>query len=250
MKFLRFLDGKVERKGALIDGKIKEIQGSFFDEYMITENTFEMDSVKILPPVLPSKVVCVARNYAAHAKELGNDVPTTPMIFMKPSTSVIGHGDDIIFPEMSNQIDYEGELAAVISRKTKNIEPEEVDSCILGYTILNDITARDLQKEEGKFTRAKGFDTFCPIGQYIDTEMGWKDVKIKTTVNDEVRQDGTTNDMIFGVDVLISYISKIMTLLPGDVIATGTPPGVGPMNKGDIVTVEIEGLGKLVNNIK
>lgn len=249
MKLLRFRTGKVEMKGVLIDNKIRRIQGSIFEEFLVTNEEYALDKVEFLPPVIPSKVVCVARNYAAHAKELGNDVPTTPLIFIKPNTSVTSHEGEIIYPPSSKQVDFEGELAVVIGKHCKNIKPEKALDYVLGYTIMNDFTARDIQKEENKFTRAKCFDTFAPLGPYIETELDTKNLRIETKVNGETKQNGTTDMMIFDIPNLISFISEIMTLLPGDVIATGTPSGVGPVKIGDVVTVEVENIGILRNYI-
>jgi len=249
MRFCRFKDGKVERKGVFVDGKIREIEGSMFDDYVITDREFDSESVEFLPPVMPSKFVCVARNYVAHAKELGNDVPDVPMIFMKPSTAVNAHGADVEIPRSSEQVDYEGELAIVIGKKCRKVKKEDAESVIFGFTCMNDYTARDLQKIDTKFTRAKSFDSFAPIGPFIDTEFDWKTARIKTIKNGEVVQDGTTDLMMFDIPTIIEFMSEIMTLLPGDVIATGTPAGVGAVAEGDVVEVEIDGLGKLTNKI-
>ena len=249
MKFVRFRDGKVEKKGIFINGKIKEITGSFFNEYTVTENIYDFDNVKILPPILPSKIVCIGRNYVAHAKELGNEIPEAPLMFLKPSTAVIGHRDNIIYPESSNHVDHEAELAVVIKRTCKKVSEDEALDYVLGYTCLNDVTARDIQKKENKFTRGKGFDTFAPMGPFIETELNPFNVNVKAYVNGKIRQDGNTKDMMFDVPTLISFISNVMTLLPGDVIATGTPEGVGQIQPGDIVEVEVEGIGKLTNSV-
>ncbi|PLX67175.1 MAG: 2-hydroxyhepta-2,4-diene-1,7-dioate isomerase [Denitrovibrio sp.] len=249
MKFCRFKDGKVEKKGVFVDGKIKEIEGSMFDDYVITDREFDDTSVEFLPPVLPSKFICVARNYVAHAKELGNEVPTTPMIFLKPSTAVNAHGGEVLIPAESEQVDFEGELGIVIGKKCRKVKKADADSVIFGYTCINDFTARDLQKADTKFTRAKGFDTFAPIGPFIETDFDWKTARVKTYKNGEVVQDGTTDLLIFDIPTIIEFMSGIMTLLPGDVIATGTPAGVGRVDEGDTIEVEIEGIGKLSNTI-
>ena len=250
MKFLRFKTGKVEKKGIFTDGKIKEITGSFFNDFTVTENTYSFEDVKILPPVLPSKIVCIGRNYVAHAKELGNEVPETPLMFLKPSTAVIGYDDAIIYPESSNHVDHEAELAVVIKRTCKKVSEEEALDYVLGYTCLNDVTARDIQKKENKFTRGKGFDTFAPVGPFIETELNPFDVNVRAYVNREIRQDGNTKNMMFNVAKLISFISNVMTLLPGDIIATGTPEGVGQLKVGDVVEIEVEGIGKLRNRVE
>lgn len=249
MKFCRFRDGKAEKAGIFADGKIKEIEGSMFDGYVVTDKTHNPDSVEFLPPVLPSKFACIARNYVAHAKELGNEVPTTPMIFLKPSTAVNSHGGEVVIPTESSQVDYEGELAIVIGKKCRRVKKEDAESVIFGFTCLNDFTARDLQKQDTKFTRAKSFDTFAPFGPYIETEFDWKNAHVKTIKNGEVVQDGTADLMIFDIPTIVEFMSGIMTLLPGDVIATGTPAGVGRADAGDVVEVEIDGIGKLSNKM-
>jgi 2-keto-4-pentenoate hydratase/2-oxohepta-3-ene-1,7-dioic acid hydratase in catechol pathway len=195
--------------------------------------------------------VCVGRNYRAHAAELGNDVPVEPLIFLKPPTSIINPGDNIRRPQASERTDYEGELGVVIGRRCFKLKAEDdVRPCILGYTAVNDFTARDLQKKDGQWARAKGFDTFCPVGPLVTDEIDpWAGVKVRTRVNGEIKQDGSTTDLIFSVDVVIRYISNIMTLLPGDLIATGTPEGVGAVLAGDLVEVEVEGVGVLKNPV-
>lgn len=206
--------------------------------------------VKFLAPVLPSKVVCVGKNYADHAAEMNSDVPQEPLLFLKPSTSVIGPGETIVTPRQSKLVHFEGELAVVIGRFCKDVPIERVSEVILGYTCANDVTARDLQQTDSQWARAKGFDTFCPLGPWIETDLDPSDLAITTFVGSEMRQSGTTSDLIFQVPHLVSYISAHMTLLPGDVILTGTPAGVGPIVDGDQVDVEIEGIGSLVNYVK
>jgi 2-keto-4-pentenoate hydratase/2-oxohepta-3-ene-1,7-dioic acid hydratase in catechol pathway len=208
----------------------------------------EITIKKVLPPVMPSKVVCVGLNYRDHAKELGFDLPKEPLIFLKPGSAVIGHLDNILYPEQSERVDYEAELAVVISGRCSKVSPEEVFNYILGYTCLNDVTARDLQIKDGQWTRAKSFDTFCPIGPCIETEISNPhNLDIRLVLNGEIKQSSNTSNLIFSVSELISTISHIMTLDEGDVIATGTPSGIGPMNRGDKVCVEIEGIGTLEN---
>lgn len=206
---------------------------------------------RVLAPVVPRKIVCVGRNYRDHAAELGNDVPKEPLLFLKAPSAVIGPGDSIRIPEESKRVDFEGELAVVIGRTASRIGPDEdVKSYIRGYTIVNDVTARDLQKSDGQWSRAKGFDTFCPMGplvtEEIDPEAG---ISVETRLNGEVKQHGNTRDLIFPMDVLLRYITAAMTLLPGDVIPTGTPAGVAPMQPGDRVEVTIDGIGTLTNPI-
>ncbi|WP_456397664.1 fumarylacetoacetate hydrolase family protein [Desulfurobacterium sp.] len=214
------------------------------------EETYNIKEVKFLPPTKVSKIVAVGLNYKAHAEEMGKPLPEEPLLFMKPSTAVISNKMKIILPTASKRVDHEGELAIVIGRKCKNVKEEEAKEVILGYTCFNDVTARDLQKKDVQYTRAKSFDTFAPYGPWINTEIDPMKLPITTRVNGEVKQQGNTSDMIFSPFFLVSYISRIMTLLPGDVIITGTPPGVGPLEDGDKVEVEIEGIGTLINYVK
>lgn len=215
-----------------------------------TEELWYKDEVEILAPVSPSKIVCVGRNYAEHARELGNEVPAEPLLFLKAPSAVIGTGDEIRLPPQSSQVEHEGELAVVIGRRCKNIrDNEDSSSFILGYTCLNDVTARDLQRKDVQFTRAKSFDTFCPIGPFVETELDVSDVRVSTTVNGDTRQDGRTSQMVFPVAFLVRYISRQMTLEAGDVIATGTPSGVSRLDPGDICEVTVEGVGTLKNKV-
>ncbi len=249
MKLIRFTYRDSEAMGVLKDGTISVISGSPFSNFIITDDTIPIGTVKILPPVQPSKIICVGKNYAEHAKELNSNVPPEPLIFLKPNTSIIAPEEYIVLPPSSKRVDYEGELAVVIKKKCKNVKKEEALDYILGYTCLNDVTARDIQQREGKFTRAKSFDTFAPLGPVIETDGRWDSFNIKTYLNGELKQSGNTGNMIFGLPVLIEFISSIMTLLEGDVISTGTPPGVGPMKKGDVVEIEIDGIGELRNYV-
>ncbi len=205
--------------------------------------------VTFLPPVSPTKIVAIGLNYRDHAKEFGKAMPDEPLIFIKPTTALIGNGDDIVYPALSQRVDYEGELAVVIGKTAKRVSVEQAKEHIFGYTIMNDVTARDLQAKDVQYTRAKGFDTFAPVGPWIETELAPENLSIKTTVNGAVKQDGTTADMHFSVAQIISFVSQVMTLLPGDIISTGTPPGIGPMNRGDSVEVEIQGIGRLKNKL-
>ena len=208
------------------------------------------DSVRLLAPVIPrSKVVGVGRNYADHAAELSNTVPTTPLLFLKPNTSVIGPDDPIVLPPYSDEVHHEAELAVVIGKITKNVTPERALEHVFGYTVANDVTARDVQRTDGQWTRAKGFDSSCPLGPYIVTDLDTDDLAVTARVNDEARQDGRTSQMVFDVADLVSYISEVFTLLPGDVILTGTPAGVGPIVHGDVVEVEVEDIGVLRNPV-
>lgn len=212
--------------------------------------SWSLSEVKLLPPCVPSKIVCVGRNYAEHAAELGNDLPKEPLIFLKPPSSILAPGDPIILTPQSERVDYEGELAIVIGKTCSRLKSAaDAKSYILGYTCLNDVTARDLQKKDVQFTRAKGFDTFCPFGPFIETELDLSRVTLETFVNGARRQSARVAEMIFPVEVIIQWISQVMTLLPGDVVATGTPSGVGPLAAGDVVEVAVSGVGTLRNPV-
>lgn len=219
----------------------------------LTGERFELDAVRLLAPVIPrSKVVAVGRNYAAHAAELGNEIPASPLVFFKPNTSVIGPGEPILYPATTSELAYEGELALVIGRICRDVPAERVPEVIFGYTCANDVTARDLQKTDGQWARAKGYDTFCPLGPWITTHQGVEEisnVRIRTLVDDEERQNSSTSLMVRGIVEQIVYISSFTTLLPGDVVLTGTPAGVGPMQPGQECSVEIEGIGTLTNPV-
>jgi 2-keto-4-pentenoate hydratase/2-oxohepta-3-ene-1,7-dioic acid hydratase in catechol pathway len=216
-----------------------------------TAATVPVSQVRLLAPVIPrSKVVCIGKNYADHAAEMGGVVPDEPIIFLKPNTSVIGPNDTIVWPEMSVRVDHEAELAIVIGRLCKDVPIERVNDVIFGYTIANDVTARDLQKKDGQWTRAKSFDTFCPVGPWIDTDFIPGRQKITATVAGEVKQSAQLSDMIFKVPEIINFVSRVMTLLPGDIILTGTPAGIGPMVAGADATMAIEGLGELTNKVR
>ena len=211
-----------------------------------------LNSVRLLAPVEPSKIVCIGRNYREHAKELNHPVPTEPLIFLKPPSSLIGPGDEIRRPvALSQRVDYEGELGVVIGRRCYRLrDNDDVRPYILGYTCVNDVTARDLQEKDGQWTRAKSFDTFCPVGPGVVENLDpWKGLRVQTRVNGELRQNGTTTDFLFPLDLVIRFISQVMTLLPGDLIATGTPVGVGPLQAGDNVEVTVEGVGALANPV-
>jgi len=214
------------------------------------DKTINLSEVKLLAPVIPrSKVVCIGKNYADHAAEMDSEVPSEPIIFMKPNTSVIGPNETIVWPRMSQRIDYEAELAIVISRICKEVPAEKAKDVIYGYTLANDVTARDLQKIDGQWTRAKGFDTFCPLGPWIETEFAPDTQKITATLNGEIKQSSVLSEMIFKVPQIIEFVTNVMTLLPGDVILTGTPAGIGPMPSGASITVAIDGLGALTNKV-
>ena len=216
-----------------------------------TEEIHRLGDVRLLAPVLPrSKVIGIGRNYAAHAAEMGSDVPDEPLMFLKPNTSVVGPGDPVFHPRQSEEVHYEGELAVVIGRICRDVPAERAGDVIFGYTVGNDVTARDLQRRDVQFTRAKGFDSFCPLGPWIETELDVSDLRVRTFLNGDVVQDGSTRDMIFDVPALVAHVSSVMTLLPGDVILTGTPEGVGPMQVGDEVDVVVDGIGTLTNTVQ
>jgi 2-keto-4-pentenoate hydratase/2-oxohepta-3-ene-1,7-dioic acid hydratase in catechol pathway len=260
MKFCRFeQSGKVgyglieDVAGvATITRRLKRFPSAFADFNSGEAATVALASVRLLAPTQPSKIVCVGRNYREHAKELNHEIPTSPLIFLKPPSAVIAPGDEIRRPStLSQRVDHEGELGVVIGKRCHAIgDGEDVRSYILGYTCVNDVTARDLQNKDGQWTRAKGFDTFCPIGPVIADGLDpWHGVCVETRLNGETRQSGTTADFIFPLDVILRYITSVMTLEAGDVIATGTPAGVGPMQPGDVVEVTVEGVGSLTNPV-
>ena len=225
------------------------IKGHPFAEFERSGRRVPLSQVRLLPPVLPSKIIAIGRNYAEHARELGNEVPEVPVTFFKPSTSVIGHGDEIAYPSISSDVHHEAELAVVIGRLCRDVPKERAREVILGYTCANDLTARDVQRRESQWARAKGFDTSCPLGPWIETDLDPSDLALMCTVNGEQRQLGRTGDMIRSVEELIVHVSESMTLLPQDVILTGTPAGVGPLQVGDEVAVTIEGIGTLTNKV-
>jgi 2-keto-4-pentenoate hydratase/2-oxohepta-3-ene-1,7-dioic acid hydratase in catechol pathway len=217
----------------------------------LTDTEVPLADVRLLAPVLPrSKVVGIGRNYAAHAAEMGADVPAEPTMFLKPNTSVVGPGDPVFYPRQSAEVHYEGELAVVIGRICRDVPLDRVADVVYGYTVANDVTARDLQRSDVQFTRAKGFDTFCPLGPWVETELDTSALRVRTFLNGDLKQDGSTTDLIFDIPTLIAHVSSVMTLLPGDVILTGTPEGVGPMAVGDEVDVVVEGIGTLTNTVK
>ncbi|MBN1174835.1 MAG: fumarylacetoacetate hydrolase family protein [Micromonosporaceae bacterium] len=229
---------------------VAEISGHPFGEIQFTGQRWALADVRLLSPILPSKVVCVGRNYADHAAEVGDAPPPEPLLFLKPTTSVIGHGDLIRRPPQSQRVDHEAELAVVIGTPgARRVDHRGAAKAIFGYTCANDVTARDLQQLDGQWTRAKSFDSFCPLGPWIVTGVDMTDVEVRCEVGEEVRQLARTKDMIFDVPTIISYISHVMTLLPGDVVLTGTPGGIGPLADGETVTVTIEGIGSLVNRV-
>lgn len=249
MKIARFMYQDQLRYGSVEDDGVSLIAGNIFDKYQVTSHKIPLDEVKLLAPCEPSKVVCVGLNYRDHAREMNEPLPEEPVLFIKPSSAVIGPKDDIIYPAMSRQVDYEAELAVIIGQETKNIRAEEAKDYILGYTCANDVTARDLQKIDGQWTRAKSFDTFLPLGPYITTGIDPDNLKIELFLNGNCRQSSCTSELIFNCAALVSFISQVMTLYPGDVVITGTPSGIGPMVAGDSVKVAIEKLGIIENKV-
>lgn len=237
------------RYGWVLNDLVGPIEGSIFENFRRMEASLPLSQVRLLPPVEPSKIICIGRNYVAHAKEQNVEVPEVPLIFLKPPSSLIGNGDKIILPPQSNQVEHEAELVVVIGRQGRWIQPEDAADHILGYTAGNDVTARDLQRRDGQWTRGKGFDTFCPLGPWIETEFSDADAIVTCHVNGEMRQMASTRDLVFTVKQLIAYISSVMTLMPGDLIFTGTPAGIGPLQDGDVVTVTVEGIGSLTNPV-
>lgn len=229
---------------------VAAIDGHPFGPLTFTGDRWAFPDVRLLSPFLPSKVVALGKNYSDHAKEMGGDAPSTPLIFLKPSTSVIGEGDSIRLPASSDEVHYEGELAVVIGTPARNVRREDALKHVFGYCAANDVTARDQQRDDVQFTRAKSYDSFCPLGPWVETVLDAADLQLVTRVNGTVKQDGRTSQMIHDVPTQIAFISAIMTLLPGDVILTGTPAGVGPLTAGDTVTVEIEGIGTLSNPVR
>lgn len=231
------------------DTVVLPIQGHPFADLELVGASIPVREVKLLAPILPSKIVGIGKNYADHAAEMNSEVPQEPLIFLKPNTSVIGPEETILIPRQSTLVHHEAELAIVIGRFCKDVPLERVPEVILGYTCANDVTARDLQTTDGQWTRSKGFDTFCPLGPWIETDLNTTDLAVTSYVGSEIRQSGNTKDLIFNVAQIVSFVSSCMTLLPGDVILTGTPSGVGPLVQGDQVDVEIEGIGSLVNYV-
>jgi 2-keto-4-pentenoate hydratase/2-oxohepta-3-ene-1,7-dioic acid hydratase in catechol pathway len=252
MRLMRFRHGDRLATGVAETGDdtVRVLAGTFFEDPLPTGEELALDELHLLAPVLPSKLVCVGKNYAAHAAEFGMTVPDEPLLFLKPSTAVIGPNDPITLLPVSKRIDYEGELAVVIGRLAKDVRAEDAYRVILGYTCANDVTLRDLQRTDDQWARAKGFDGSCPLGPWIETDVDPNDAVLETRINGDVRQQGRTTDMVFGVATLIEYITGFMTLLPGDVLLTGTPEGVGPLAAGDVVEIEVEGAGVLANTVR
>lgn len=251
MKILRFLcpDRNTPTWGILEEGDVVHEVTSPFGDLRQTGKRFFLGDLRLLPPVRPSKIVAVGLNYKDHIFELGHDIPENPILFLKPSTSVIGPGEPILLPPHSKRVDYEAELAVVIRKKASRVPQKHVHEYILGYTCFNDVTARDIQTKDIQWTRSKSFDTFAPLGPWIENELDPGNCTVRCFVNGSLRQEGNTSMLLFPVEELVAFISEVMTLLPGDVIATGTPKGVGPLHPGDVVEVEVEGIGTLQNPV-
>ena len=249
MKIVRYQDGSSIKYGVIEKETIREMEGDPFSHFHLTSRAKQIGEAKLLSPCLPSKIVALGLNYRDHAEEVKLPIPDKPLLFIKPSTSVIGPGEAILYPKMSKRVDYEAELAVVIGKVAKNVSEEQAADYILGYTCLNDVTARDLQPKDGQWTLSKSFDTFSPIGPWIVTDMDPYQLEISSYLNGGRRQHSNTKNLIFGPRQLVSFISWAMTLLPGDVIATGTPSGIGPMAIGDQIDVVIEGIGTLSNHV-
>src|SRR5271167_161341 len=237
--------------GLIEGGQVREISAPPWSSWSRGARTFSLTNVRLLAPVDPGKIVCVGRNYAAHAAELGNEVPKEPLIFLKPPSAIIGPGEAIVLTPQSQRVEHEGELSLIVGRRCSQLKDSgDALSYLLGYSCLNDVTARDLQKSDVQFTRAKGFDTFCPVGPHIETQINPADVLVETHVNGALRQSGSTSLMAYPVAFLVRWISRVMTLFPGDLIATGTPAGVGPLVAGDVVEVSVSGVGVLRNPVQ
>lgn len=250
-KFVRFdVSGDSgARYGYLENDTVHALDGPPWEESRMTGKTFDVDDVALLAPTEPSKIICIGLNYHAHvaASQSADAAPEYPLIFLKPPSSIIGPNDRILRPVQSQRIDYEAELGIVIGKRAKNVSEDQADDYIFGFTCVNDVTARDLQKKDGQWSRAKGFDTFCPVGPWIVTDLNYGDVLVEGILNGEIKQSGRTSLMIFNIPYLISYLSSVMTLFPGDLIPTGTPAGIAPMKSGDEIEVKIEGIGSLKN---
>jgi len=249
VKIIRYIIGRKAEYGIWHGDLVQSLAGTPYHRLKTTSQSHRLSDIRLLPPCTPSKIVALGLNYRSHAEEVNLRIPTEPLIFLKPSTSVIGPEDKIIYPESSQQVDYEGELGVVIRSRTWQVPREEARHYVLGYTCLNDVTARDLQYRDKQWTRAKSFDTFAPIGPCIETELDPHNLSLETYLNGELKQQTNTSDLIFSVPELVSFISHVMTLLPGDIIATGTTSGIGPMQPGDTVEVKIEQIGTLRNYV-
>jgi len=249
MKIVRFAASKKIEYGILDGETIQGIEGKPFRKINPADRTYQLSDVKLLSPCTPSKIIALGLNYHSHAKELDSPIPTSPLTFLKPPTAVIGPEENIIYPSTTKRVDYEGEMGVVIKKPTWRVSEEDALDYVLGYTCFNDVTARDLQKKDGQWTRAKGFDTFAAVGPCIETELDPKNAPVETYLNGKLRQKGNTSDLIYSVAEVINFISNVMSLLPGDIIATGTPSGIGPMYPGDTIEIKIAPIGTLRNYV-
>jgi 2-keto-4-pentenoate hydratase/2-oxohepta-3-ene-1,7-dioic acid hydratase in catechol pathway len=250
MRIARFTAGNEPAYGVVEGDTITQIDGHPIGAFALTSTTHALPDVRLLAPILPTKIVAVGKNYAAHAAEMGGEAPAEPLIFLKPSSAVIGPGDPIARPASVGRVDFEGELVVVIGKVCRDVPKERAYDVVLGYTCGNDVTARDQQASDGQWSRAKGYDTFCPLGPWIESELDPSDLELTTAVNGEVKQSARTSELIHDIPTLIAYITAVMTLLPGDVLLTGTPAGVGPIDVGDEVSVTISGIGALTNVVR
>jgi 2-keto-4-pentenoate hydratase/2-oxohepta-3-ene-1,7-dioic acid hydratase in catechol pathway len=239
--------------GRLVDDQFQPLDGSPFSQPLSAlapaGQSLPLDAAKLLAPCQPSKIVCIGRNYVEHAAEHGAEVPAEPLVFLKPPSAVVGPDEPVVLTRLSQRVEHEGELVVVIGQRARHLQPENALDVVLGYTCGNDVTARDLQRRDGQWSRAKGFDTFCPLGPWIETELDWRAQQVQCLVNGQVRQSGSTSDMVFGVPELLAYVTAVMTLEPGDVLMTGTPSGVSPLRAGDSMTVSVSGIGLLSNPV-
>jgi len=256
VRIVRFCVAGKTSYGVLVENEVRRLRRDPFIQFGLFHKisyfdsvSYRLDNVRLLAPCAPSKIVCLGLNYRSHIEEMGLTIPSVPLIFLKPSTAVVGPNESIILPPGCRRVDYEGELAVIVGKKAKGVPVEEAAEYVLGYTCFNDVSDREAQAIDGQWTRAKGYDTFAPIGPWIETDISPDDLKLETYVNGDLRQSASTKELVFSVPELISFISQIMTLLPGDVIATGTPEGVGPLRPGDIVQVKVEGIGVLTNPV-
>jgi 2-keto-4-pentenoate hydratase/2-oxohepta-3-ene-1,7-dioic acid hydratase in catechol pathway len=249
MKIVRFSKQKKVAYGVINGDLVTEISGDIYNHYHLTDTNYPLKDLKLLAPCLPTKIVAVGLNYRFHAEEVRMKIPEEPLLFLKPSSAVIGPNDRIVYPSMSHRVDYEAELGVVIGKEARSVSVSQAKEYILGYSCFNDVTARDLQAKDKQFTRSKSFDTFAPIGPCIETELDPAHLKVQSYLNGELKQSGDSADLIFSVFHLVSFISMVMTLLPGDFIATGTPEGIGPMQVGDTIEIVVEGIGNLRNQV-
>ncbi|MBZ0169465.1 Ureidoglycolate lyase [Candidatus Methylomirabilis lanthanidiphila] len=249
MRIVRFVAGKQTRYGVVEDSVVREIEGDIFGKFIVTDRSHSLKRIRFLTPTEPSKIVGVGLNYRDHAEEMRLEAPDEPIIFLKPSSASLPHRGRIIHPKSCRRLDYEAELGIVVKRTARAVPVEKAHRYILGYVCVNDVTARDLQRKDGQWTRAKSFDTFAPFGPWVETDLNLSDALIRALLNGVIRQESNINNLIFEVPHLIHFVSSVMTLYPGDVITTGTPSGIGPMRPGDTIEIEVEGIGRLSNTV-